>query len=397
MNNKSINFLLISWIFINQVATTIYLPSLPEIMVYFKSFIPSQLVFTSYLLSYTLTQFIYGPLSDYFGIKKAALASLFMIIVGSALATFSTNLFFLITATFIQGMGSGGLSVLSRIILANHFSDEIKTRISSYLSMAFAISPLLGPLIGGFLQELFCWQANFLFIFIISSLLFLITWKFFSVKKISYHRIKLQTYVQDYLSVVKNKTFLAYISCGIIGIAIETSYEISAPFLLEQRLGLASSTYGVINSIPLIGYLLGSFLMSVLTWECNLFKAITFSSTFIITGGLFMYSLGWANIFNSYAVVLPMLISMIGLGIMFPCSLSGSLSLNSATSAAATLSAGLQNLAGVITSLLISIIPMKTQNPLGIILISGGMMVFILTNFKYILDLKKNKRLTIKI
>ncbi|HEY9505722.1 MAG TPA: MFS transporter, partial [Gemmatimonadales bacterium] len=105
------------------------------------------------LLTMTVSTPLWGKLSDLFGRKPMFQLSLLLFVVGSILAGMSQNMAMLIAARAVQGIGAGGLSALTQVILGDIVEPRERGRYSGYIGAVFGVSTVAGPLLGGFLVD----------------------------------------------------------------------------------------------------------------------------------------------------------------------------------------------------------------------------------------------------
>ncbi|MFH8224568.1 MDR family MFS transporter [Streptomyces sp. NPDC018057] len=110
-------------------------------------------VVTASLLAVTASTPLWGKLADLFSKKILVQAALVIYVAGSLVAGLAQDPATLITARVIQGLGGGGLSALSQVVLAAMISPRERGRYSGYLGATFAVATVGGPLLGGVITD----------------------------------------------------------------------------------------------------------------------------------------------------------------------------------------------------------------------------------------------------
>lgn len=105
------------------------------------------------LLTMTASTPLWGKLSDILGRKLMFQTALVIFVVASAAAGLSQNIGELIGARAVQGIGVGGLSALTQVILGDIVSPRERGRYSGYMGAVFGVSTVAGPLLGGFIVD----------------------------------------------------------------------------------------------------------------------------------------------------------------------------------------------------------------------------------------------------
>lgn len=105
------------------------------------------------MLTMTVSTPLWGKLSDVFGRKLLFQTALGLFVAASLVAGLSQDIGQLIAARAIQGLGVGGLSALSQVILGDIVSPRERGRYSGYMGAVFGISTVAGPLLGGFIVD----------------------------------------------------------------------------------------------------------------------------------------------------------------------------------------------------------------------------------------------------
>jgi EmrB/QacA subfamily drug resistance transporter len=136
-------------------------------------------IFVVYMLASTVTVPLYGKLSDMYGRKRLLMIAVALFTLGSILCGFANSMITLIVFRGVQGLGAGGMVPLSMIIVGDLFTIEKRGKIQAVFSTIWAISSIVGPVLGSFFVETLTWRWIF-FINIpigIASVLCLIPYK----------------------------------------------------------------------------------------------------------------------------------------------------------------------------------------------------------------------------
>ncbi|NNC13925.1 MFS transporter [Planctomonas sp. JC2975] len=148
--------------FVSILAGTVVSTSLPKIVSDLKG---DQTAYTwvvvATLLATTVTTPIWGKLSDLFNRKLLIQLSLAIFVIGSALAGFSQDPSMLIGFRVVQGVGAGGLTALSQVIMADIISPRERGKYMGIFGAIMAIGTVGGPLLGGLLTDSIGWRWNF--------------------------------------------------------------------------------------------------------------------------------------------------------------------------------------------------------------------------------------------
>ena len=139
---------------------TILAPSLPTIVGEFTAWSMSWVI-TIFILLSTITMPIYGKLSDQFGRKPFLIFAIVAFMAGSIVGALAQNMNWLIFARALQGLGGGGLMILSQAVIADVIPPSDRGRYMGIIGGVFAFSSVAGPLIGGWITEGPGWRWAF--------------------------------------------------------------------------------------------------------------------------------------------------------------------------------------------------------------------------------------------
>ncbi len=121
----------------------------------------AQWIISVYVLSLGISTPMSGFLADRFGIKRMYVVGLGLFVLGSFMCGVAPNLWFLVAARALQGVGGGIALPLGTAFLFNAFPPEEQGVALGIFGIALVLAPALGPILGGFLVDQDWWRAIF--------------------------------------------------------------------------------------------------------------------------------------------------------------------------------------------------------------------------------------------
>jgi MFS transporter, DHA1 family, multidrug resistance protein len=283
-----------------------FVPSLPAISRYFgKTSHETQLTIGLYLLGYAIGQISWGILSDSLGRRKLFILMGGLFVLSSLGAAFSPTLDSLIVCRALQGLCLAGPGGLVRAIATDCFQEMALVKAMSFISISWAMGPIIGPLIGSALQHLFGWKANFIFLASYGLITFgfaALTLKETHLERTPFHFGHLLKTLKGILS---HRLFISYtlICTMIYGSSI--LFNLIAPFLIQVNLHYSVVDYGRIALALGFGYFLGNLLNRSLLPLISPNRLIVIGLTGTFLCALIMVILNLLIAPNLWIVVIP--------------------------------------------------------------------------------------------
>ncbi|MEU5068102.1 MFS transporter [Streptomyces virginiae] len=118
-------------------------------------------VVTAYMLAATAATPLWGKLGDQYGRKKLFQYAIVLFLIGSALCGLAQDMPQLIGFRALQGLGGGGLIVLSMAIVGDIVPPRERGRYQGLFGGVFGATSVLGPLLGGLFVDNLSWRWVF--------------------------------------------------------------------------------------------------------------------------------------------------------------------------------------------------------------------------------------------
>lgn len=310
-----------------------FIPSLPHIADALNSdYSLVNLAIAGYALMSALTHVVAGVLSDRFGRRPVALTALCIFCGASLVCSLAPNIGTFLVFRTLQGVVIACYAVSMASIRDTSNEREATSRIA-FVSSAWALAPMLGPTIGGTLDVVFGWRANFIAFTVLGLCGILLVVRGFEETKARDLGATLR--LRTYLAPMGSRTFWGYAICMVFSMGTLYIFLSGAP--------LVAKTFGVGSAIAvgaLMGLVPGAFILGS-TFAGRFGK--NYAPSMLMAGGrlLTLFGLSTGILLFSFGIhhvaafFLPCAFVGLGNGLTMPAANAGVLSLRSDLSATA--------------------------------------------------------------
>jgi multidrug resistance protein len=303
------------------------LPSLPNIAATFQA--DSALVNLSvagFAIITALMEAIGGAISDRFGRRPVVLISLSTFIVASIGCAVAPNIAVFLLCRAIQACIAPCYSVALIIIKETSGEREAASKFG-YLAMGWALAPMIGPLFGGSLDELFGWRSSFVILAILGAAVFALSiWELKGISAPSRSKVK---YLASYGQLLGSPRFWAYTLCMAFSMGVLYVFLGGAPLVIGDSLGGSSAKLGFYMGLVPAGFILGSYLAGRYASRKSLGAVLVFARLLTCIGLLLGLGLAMLDLTHVLAFFGPCMFVGIGNGLTMPAANSGTMSVRS--------------------------------------------------------------------
>ena len=311
---------------LQPVTTDLYLPALPGLTQDLGAAMSrAQLTLTALLLSFGISQLVWGPLSDRFGrrpILLIGLAAYAFAAIGSAL---SASMESLILWRTLQGAAMGAGVMCARAVVRDLYQPSQGATVMSKGLSGLGLIACASPPLGGLLTALLSWHAALLALAVYGALAWgLLAWRFEeTLATPKPDALHLRNLTGTWKSIVRNPVFLAFTALSVSSYVGLFTFLATSSFVFVRVMGYSTTQYGLCVFLNAFVYLLGTILCRSLIRRFGIRKTVAIAGGMSLTAALGIAALYWAGVRSGLAIMGPMGFFMLGHGIHQPCGQSG--------------------------------------------------------------------------
>lgn len=320
--------LLTALVALGPISTDLYLPSLPAIgRAFGADAAAAQLTLSAFIAGMAVAQLIYGPLSDRFGRRPILLIGLAIYGLASLACAVAPSIEFLIAMRFLQAVGACVGPVVCRAVVRDIYGAGGAARVLSYLSAATALGPLIGPIVGGYLEVWFGWRSNFVLLLLYgvfggaAALLLL--------SETNQQRNPRATepgqILAIYLMLLGHRRYLGYLLSASFAYGGIFSFLSGSSFVLVDGLGLSPDRYGIAFALAVTGYIAGALTAGRLSRRVGFDRLIAIGGFLALASAAALLIQALAGLETVAGVVGTAALFLAGTAMVLPNSLGGAI------------------------------------------------------------------------
>lgn len=289
-------------------AIDMYLPAIPTIAAYLGSDTEHiQLSISAYLLSFSVGQLLFGPISDSLGRRSVTVFGLIVFFVASLAITRSTSATELSLLRLVQGFGGAAVSVAAMASLRDMFSGDQLARMTSYLMLIMALAPMIAPFIGAQLLLFLPWQSIFVCLAalaVIALILYLTTLNE-TLAADNRQALNATSIGRAYKGVLQHRPTLAFLAINGLGSAPMFIFISASPFVYIDHFGISSQQFSYVFALNVSLLMFHSWLNTRLLrrWQFRQVLHTAVSLSLVPAVGLLLVSLALPRAYLLYGLI----------------------------------------------------------------------------------------------
>ena len=309
----------------SALSMSIFLPSLSAMTDYFETdYAIMQIALSGYLAATAVLQVFIGPISDRYGRRILVLGSLAVFVVATIGALFATSVEVFLFFRIMQAAVATSMA-LGRAIVRDIVPQAEAASMIGYVTMGMALVPMVGPMIGGALEQAYSWHATFVFLGL-AGLLTLTLVYFDLGETVKGEGTSFRDQIRTYPELLRSPRFWGYVLCAAFASGAFFALLGGTSFVASDIFGLSPLWSGISLGAPAVGYAVGNFISGRYSVRMGINKMAVIGSVIIIFG------LGASVLFTLSGINHPLsffgFCTFLGLGngILLPNVMAGSIS-----------------------------------------------------------------------
>ena len=138
--------------------------------------------------------------------------------------------------------------------------------------------------------------------------------------------LSLRSILTDYFQLLKNPRYRFYVSLSALSYGGLFAFISGSSFVLQQHYGLDAMLFGISFSLVVVGYISGTLLAARLVVKSGIDHTIGIGTAALAIGGTVMAVAFLFGPVSPFAILVPMMIYTLGVGLVMPQSMAGAMS-----------------------------------------------------------------------
>ncbi|MGB0506114.1 MAG: multidrug effflux MFS transporter [Pikeienuella sp.] len=316
---------LVLLISVSVLSMNAFIASLPALARDFETdYSFMQIAVSGYLAMTAAMQIVIGPLADRFGRRPVILLGLVVFIAASIGCIYAPDAETFMALRMVQCSVAVGM-VLSRAIVRDMLEGDAAASMIGYMTAAMSLVPMIAPMYGGYMEDLFGWRATFWSFVVFGVLVLALIWFDLGETNRSTGR-SFAAQIAEYPGLLKARRFWGYTLTAAFASGSFFALLGGGPFVAREIYGLSPGMTGLSLGVVSLGYLFGNLLSGRYVTRVGMNKMMLAGGLIAAGGmglGVILVLIGFEH---PVAVFGPSIFIGFGNGVTLPSASNGTLS-----------------------------------------------------------------------
>jgi DHA1 family bicyclomycin/chloramphenicol resistance-like MFS transporter len=307
---------------LGALSLNVFLPSLSAMAAHFGTdYSVMQFAVSGYIAGTALLQLVIGPLSDIFGRRRVMIGALVVMLIGTAICLAAPNVTIFMLGRLLQTTVVAGF-VLPRAIIRDTVPMESAASMIAYVTMGMSLIPMVAPTVGGTLNDLFGWEANFVLMLCLGFLTLLLV----TVDLGETNNTPAASFAAQFRSwpdLFRSRRFWGYALTSTFSSGVFFAFLGGAPFIGTAIYKLSPTMLGIQFFLIATGYMVGNFIAGRYTKRFGTMNMMISGSVVSLAGVIITGLVLLGDAVSATAFFAPLALTGVGNGLTLPSSNAG--------------------------------------------------------------------------
>jgi DHA1 family bicyclomycin/chloramphenicol resistance-like MFS transporter len=304
------------------LATDLYLTALPAIRNEYGAPVSVvQLTLSVLVLSFGLSQLLWGPAADRFGRRPVMLAGLIAYGGGALIGALAPTIEVLIGARAIQGIGHAACMVCARALVRDLFKPQQGTHVMAQAMSLLAPMTMSIPVLGAFLTQYLGWRATLLAmtLFALATLTLVVLRIPETVPARQPDALNLGPLFRTFGRIARHPSFRAWTALNCTGYGANFGFFSSSAYLFIETYGVSRVNFGLVIGGASVAYLAGTFLCRRWIASLGITGSVRRASWMSLGAAALFIVPQLANAHNAATLTAGLWLMLLAYGVHQPC------------------------------------------------------------------------------
>ncbi|MCF8024905.1 MAG: multidrug effflux MFS transporter [Desulfobacteraceae bacterium] len=271
------------------LSTDMYLPAIPSLVrIWNQPLWVVNLTLVCFFITYSLFLLIYGPVSDRFGRRPLLKIGISIYIIASLMCALASSVETLIVFRVLQAAGGACASSLALAISRDVFETRDRERVLAYIGVVIAISPMLAPVIGGWMLAFFSWNWIFVVLAVLGAIALTGVYRMKeTLAPVS--RTNQVAMVTNYAKLLRNRPYLGFVFLVAFSLVPVFAFIGASSDIYITRFGLSEQVYGYFFGFNALAMMVGAIVFTRINRILPSQTVITACFLMIAAGGIWLF------------------------------------------------------------------------------------------------------------
>ncbi|HEY2136604.1 MAG TPA: MFS transporter [Xanthobacteraceae bacterium] len=312
--------------FIGPLAVHLFFPAIPAVKAAFGlSDALAQFTFSVAVFGMAFATLVYGSLADRYGRRPVLLAGLGLFLAGTIVSAAAATVPLLVAGRLVQALGAGCGITLVRTIARDAYGPEHLVKAIAYLTMFYALGPMVAPVAGGVLVDAFGWRSVFGFALLAGALVMAGAYAVIFETRPAAEAHGGGNVLRSYAQLFAQPRFTALVLQTGFSTATFMILGSAASTLMKELLDRPATEFGVYFVLLPIGFISGTFVSSRLGNRASTEAMVLIGSLLCLAAVSVQAVLLLAGVVTPLVFFLPGLFVTMAQGIALPYAQAGAM------------------------------------------------------------------------